>query len=73
MRAGYQVSLPYTVPPSSFPTRPASPILIGSHSEGSPTAEDHAPLWNGEELTDQGASFAQHLAMTAGLLQVDEM
>lgn len=31
-------------------------------------AEDHAPLWAGEELTDRRTSFAQHPAMTADIL-----
>jgi hypothetical protein len=31
-------------------------------------AEDHAPLWTSEELTDRRTSFAQHPATTADLL-----
>jgi hypothetical protein len=68
MRAGHQVSLPYTLPPPSFPTRPGSPILIGSRSEGWPTADDHAPLRASEELADRRTSFAQHPVTTADLL-----
>jgi hypothetical protein len=65
-RARRQVSLPYTLPPPSLPTRPGSLTPIGSRSGGSPTAED-APLWTGEELIDRRTSFAQHLASTADL------
>ena len=65
-RARYQVSLPDAISPSSSPTRPRSPILIGSRSEGLPTAENDAPLWTGEELTNRRTCFAQHLTTTAG-------
>ena len=68
MRAGHQVSLPDTLPPLSFPTRPGSPILTGSSSEGSSMAEDRAPLWTSEDLSDRRMSFAQHLPTTADLL-----
>ena len=68
MRACHQISPPYAPPPPSFPTRPGSPILIGSSSERSPTEEGHAPLWTSEELTDRRTSFAQHPATTADLL-----
>ena len=54
-----------TLPPPSSPTRPGSPILIRSRSEGLPTAEDDASLWTDEELTNRRTSFAQHLATTA--------
>ena len=64
-RARYQVSLPDALPPPSSPTRPGSPILIGSPSEGLATAENDVLLWTGEELTNRRASFAQHLATTA--------
>ena len=60
----HQVSLPDALPPPS-PTRPGSPILIGSFPEGLATAENDAPLWTGEELTNRRTSFAQHLATTA--------
>jgi hypothetical protein len=49
-----------------FFTRPGSPI--GFRSEGSPMAEDPAPLWTSEELTDRRTSFAQRPAMTTDLL-----
>jgi hypothetical protein len=67
-RARLQVSPPYALPPPSFPTRPGSPVPIGSRSEGSPTAEYRAALWTSEELTDRRTSFAQRLAATADLL-----
>ena len=70
-RARLQVSLPYTLPPPSYPTRPGSPITIGSRSEGSPTAEDHAPLWISEELAERRTSFAQYLATTADISRWD--
>ena len=54
-----------TLPPPSSPTRPGSPILIRSRSEGLPTAEDNASLWTGEEFINRRTSFAQHLATTA--------
>ena len=60
-----EVSLPDALPSPSSPTRPGSPILIGSHSEGSLTAGNNAPLWTGEELTNPRTPFAQHLATTA--------
>jgi hypothetical protein len=65
MRAGHQVTLPYTLPPLPSPTRPWSPIPIGPRSEGSPTAEDYATLWTSEELIDRCTSFAQHATTTA--------
>ena len=61
MRARHQVSLPQDL---SFPTRPGSPILIGSHLEGSP-AENDAPLWSGEELTSRRTSLAQYLSTSS--------
>ena len=64
-RARHQVTLLDALPPPSSPTRPGSPILIGSHSEGSLTARNHAPVWTGEGLTNQRTCFAQHLATTA--------
>ena len=69
--AGHQVSLPYTLLPPPFLTRPGSPVPIGSRSEGPPMAEDHAPLWASEELTDRRTSFAQYLTTTAGLSRCD--
>ena len=58
-----QVSQPYSdaLPSPSSPTRPGSSILIGSRSEGSLTAENHAPLWTGKELINRRMSFAQYL------------
>ena len=53
------------LPPPSYLTRPGSPIRIGSRSEGSLTAENHAPICFGEELTEQRTSFAQNMATTA--------
>ena len=64
-RARYQLSLPDALSPPLSPTHPGSPILIGSRSEGLPTAENNAPLWTGEELTNQRMSFVQHPATTA--------
>src|ERR1700679_595454 len=66
-RALHQISPPYAPPLPPFPTRPGSPIPIGSCSEGPLTEEDHAPLC-GEELTERRTSFAQHPATTADLL-----
>ena len=63
--AHHQLSPPDALPPPSSLTRPGSPILIGSYSEGSLTAEIDAPLWTGEEVTNQCTSFAEHLAATA--------
>ena len=65
VRAGHQVSLPYTLPPPSFPTRPGSPIPIDPHPEELPTAGGHAPLWTSEELTERRTSVAQRPATTA--------
>ena len=45
--------------PSSPPTYPGSPT--DSDLEGSLMAKNHAPLWNGEELTNRRMFFvAQH-------------
>ena len=66
MRARLQVSLPYVLPPLPFSSRPGSPISF--RSEGSLVAEDPAPLWTGEKLTERRTSFAQHPATTADLL-----
>ena len=41
---------------------------MGSSSEGSPVAEDYTPLLTSEVFTDRRASFAQHLATTADLI-----
>ena len=54
----YQVSLQDAIPPPSSPTRPGSPILLGSRSEGLPAAENDADLWTDEELTNRRTSFA---------------
>jgi hypothetical protein len=67
VHARLQVSLPYTLPPPSYPTRPGSPIPVDPRQEGSLTAEDHAPLWTSEELTDRRTSFARYLSTTADL------
>ena len=68
MRGHHQVLLPDDLPPPSIPTRPGSPILMGSHSEGSLMAASHASLSTGEELvTERGTFFfAQHPARATG-------
>ena len=66
MRGHHQVLLPDDLPPPSIPTRPGSPILMGSHSEGLPMTENRASLSTGEGLvTERGTSFAQHPARAA--------
>ena len=63
MRVRYQNHLPDA--PPSIPTRPTgSPVLMGSHTEGLPTADNHVPFWTGEESTERRTSFAQHPART---------
>ena len=67
MHTGHQVILPDDLPSPSIPIHPGSPILMGSHSEGSPMAENHASLSTDEELVaEQRTSFAQHTARAAG-------
>ena len=61
----HHVSPPDALLSPSSPTLPGSQILIGSHSEESPMAENGVPLWTGEKLTNQRTSFAEHLARTA--------
>ena len=56
-RARHQGSLLDTLPPPSSPTRLGSPILLGSRSEGSLTAENGTPLWTGEVSAIRRAYF----------------
>ena len=66
-RARHQGFLLDALPPPSSPTRPGSPILLGSRSEGSLAAENGTPLWTGEESAIRRASFTYHLATNARL------
>ena len=55
-RSRHQVFLPDALPPPSSPTRPGSPILIGSHPEVSLMAENDAPIWTSGELISRCTS-----------------